>query len=144
MDRSENRDMFEQALTEPNIPQPKRETALSVEEAVEVADEIGYPILVRPSYVLVEGQWRSWMIRRDLLHYMKNAVKINPKHPVLIDRYLTGKEIEVDAISDGETVVIPGIMEHIDVLKSFWRFYSSLPSTESIRKYERKNYRLYD
>ncbi|WP_139891283.1 carbamoyl-phosphate synthase large subunit [Bacillus sp. D386] len=114
VDRSENRDMFEQALTELNIPQPKGKTALSVEEAVEVADEIGYPILVRPSYVLGGRAMEIVDDQEDLLHYMKNAVKINPKHPVLIDRYLTGKEIEVDAISDGETVVIPGIMEHIE------------------------------
>ncbi|QFK70916.1 carbamoyl-phosphate synthase large subunit [Pradoshia sp. D12] len=114
VDRSENRDMFEQALTELNIPQPKGKTALSVEEAVEVADEIGYPILVRPSYVLGGRAMEIVDDQEDLLHYMENAVKINPKHPVLIDRYLTGKEIEVDAISDGETVVIPGIMEHIE------------------------------
>ncbi|WP_148629549.1 carbamoyl-phosphate synthase large subunit [Bacillus sp. E214] len=114
VDRSENRDKFEQALTELNIPQPKGKTALSVEEAVEVADEIGYPILVRPSYVLGGRAMEIVDDQEDLLHYMENAVKINPKHPVLIDRYLTGKEIEVDAISDGETVVIPGIMEHIE------------------------------
>ena len=114
VDRSEDRDMFEHALSELNIPQPKGKTAMSVEEAVEVADEIGYPILVRPSYVLGGRAMEIVEDREDLLHYMKNAVKVNPKHPVLIDRYLTGKEIEVDAISDGETVVIPGIMEHIE------------------------------
>ncbi len=114
VDRSENRDMFEQALCELNIPQPKGKTVLSVEEAVEVADDIGYPILVRPSYVLGGRAMEIVDDRVDLLHYMKNAVKVNPKHPVLIDRYLIGKEIEVDAISDGETVVIPGIMEHIE------------------------------
>ena len=114
VDRSENRDMFEQALSELNIPQPKGKTALSVEEAVEVANEIGYPILVRPSYVLGGRAMEIVEDQDDLLHYMQNAVNVNPKHPVLIDRYLTGKEIEVDAISDGETVVIPGIMEHIE------------------------------
>ena len=114
VDRSENRDMFEHALSELQIPQPQGKTAMSVEEAVAVADIIGYPILVRPSYVLGGRAMEIVDHKEELLHYMKNAVKVNPKHPVLIDRYLTGKEIEVDAISDGETVVIPGIMEHIE------------------------------
>ena len=97
-----------------NIPQPKGKTALSVNEAVEIAKEIGYPVLVRPSYVLGGRAMEIVYKQEELLHYMKNAVKINPKHPVLIDRYLTGKEIEVDAICDGTDVLIPGIMEHIE------------------------------
>ncbi|UII57348.1 carbamoyl-phosphate synthase large subunit [Cytobacillus spongiae] len=114
LDRAENRDKFEQALQELGVPQPKGKTALSVEEAVTIASGIGYPVLVRPSYVL-GGRAMEIVYKEDeLLHYMKNAVKVNPEHPVLIDRYLTGKEIEVDAISDGENVVIPGIMEHIE------------------------------
>ncbi|USK56951.1 carbamoyl-phosphate synthase large subunit [Cytobacillus solani] len=114
LDRAEDRDKFEQALSELCIPQPKGKTALSVEEAVIIANGIGYPVLVRPSYVLGGRAMEIVYKEEELLHYMKNAVKINPEHPVLIDRYLTGKEIEVDAISDGETVVIPGIMEHIE------------------------------
>ncbi|MFJ8266302.1 carbamoyl-phosphate synthase large subunit [Peribacillus asahii] len=114
IDRAENRDKFEHALHELNIPQPKGKTATSVEEAVVIAKEIGYPVLVRPSYVLGGRAMEIVYYEEELLHYMKNAVKINPEHPVLIDRYLTGKEIEVDAISDGKTVVIPGIMEHIE------------------------------
>ncbi|RID87237.1 carbamoyl-phosphate synthase large subunit [Peribacillus asahii] len=114
IDRAENRDKFEQALHELNIPQPKGKTATSVEEAVVIAKEIGYPVLVRPSYVLGGRAMEIVYYEEELLHYMKNAVKVNPEHPVLIDRYLTGKEIEVDAISDGKTVVIPGIMEHIE------------------------------
>ncbi|MDZ5470729.1 carbamoyl-phosphate synthase large subunit [Bacillus sp. 31A1R] len=114
LDRAENRDKFEHALTNLNIPQPKGKTALSVEEAIEIATEIGYPVLVRPSYVLGGRAMEIVYKEEELLHYMKNAVKVNPEHPVLIDRYLTGKEIEVDAICDGETVVIPGIMEHIE------------------------------
>ena len=114
IDRAENRDKFEHALHELNIPQPKGKTATSVEEAVVIAEEIGYPVLVRPSYVLGGRAMEIVYQQEELLHYMKNAVKINPEHPVLIDRYLTGKEIEVDAISDGTTVVIPGIMEHIE------------------------------
>jgi carbamoyl-phosphate synthase large subunit len=114
LDRAENRDKFEQALQSLNIPQPLGKTALSVAEAVEIADEIGYPVLVRPSYVLGGRAMEIVYHQEELLHYMENAVKINPEHPVLIDRYLTGKEIEVDAICDGENVLIPGIMEHIE------------------------------
>ena len=93
---------------------PKGKTALSVEEALEIAKNIGYPVLVRPSYVLGGRAMEIVYKEEELLHYMENAVKINPDHPVLIDRYLTGKEIEVDAICDGKDVVIPGIMEHIE------------------------------
>ncbi|MCH1623847.1 carbamoyl-phosphate synthase large subunit [Fredinandcohnia quinoae] len=114
LDRAENRDKFEQALTELAIPQPKGKTATSVDEAIVIAEEIGYPVLVRPSYVLGGRAMEIVYHTDELLYYMENAVKINPQHPVLIDRYLTGKEIEVDAISDGETVYIPGIMEHIE------------------------------
>jgi carbamoyl-phosphate synthase large subunit len=114
LDRAENRDKFEQALEQLDIPQPLGKTALSVEEAVVIATEIGYPVLVRPSYVLGGRAMEIVYREEELLHYMKNAVKINPEHPVLIDRYLTGKEIEVDAICDGENVLIPGIMEHIE------------------------------
>ncbi|AOH54221.1 carbamoyl phosphate synthase large subunit [Peribacillus muralis] len=114
LDRAENRNKFEKALKDLDIPQPKGKTATSVEEAIVIADDIGYPVLVRPSYVLGGRAMEIVYKQEELLHYMKNAVKINPDHPVLIDRYLTGKEVEVDGISDGKTVVIPGIMEHIE------------------------------
>ncbi|MBB5323750.1 carbamoyl-phosphate synthase large subunit [Anoxybacillus tepidamans] len=114
LDRAENRDKFEQTLSQLGIPQPKGKTAFSVREAVRIAEEIGYPVLVRPSYVLGGRAMEIVYKEEELLHYMEHAVKVNPQHPVLIDRYLIGKEIEVDAISDGETVFIPGIMEHIE------------------------------
>lgn len=114
IDGAEDRDKFEHALSRLGIPQPKGKTAMSVSEAVGIAANIGYPVLVRPSYVLGGRAMEIVYHEEELLHYMKNAVKINPEHPVLIDRYLTGKEIEVDAISDGEDVLIPGIMEHIE------------------------------
>jgi carbamoyl-phosphate synthase large subunit len=114
LDRAEDRKKFEETLKQLGIPQPEGKTVTSVHEAVEIADEIGYPVLVRPSYVLGGRAMEIVYKKEELLHYMEHAVKVNPEHPVLIDRYLTGKEIEVDAISDGETVYIPGIMEHIE------------------------------
>ncbi|MBS4172453.1 carbamoyl-phosphate synthase large subunit [Bacillus sp. FJAT-49736] len=114
LDQAENRDKFEQALMEMNIPQPLGKTAFSVVEAVKIAGDIGYPVLVRPSYVLGGRAMEIVYHEDELIHYMTNAVKVNPEHPVLVDRYLIGKEIEVDAISDGQNILIPGIMEHIE------------------------------
>ncbi|MFC7784434.1 MULTISPECIES: carbamoyl-phosphate synthase large subunit [unclassified Rossellomorea] len=114
LDRAENRDKFEHTLNELGIPQPEGKTAVSVEGAIKIAESIGYPVLVRPSYVLGGRAMEIVYREEELLQYMKNAVKVNPQHPVLIDRYLIGKEIEVDAISDGIDVVVPGIMEHIE------------------------------
>lgn len=114
LDRAENRNKFEAALQELGIPQPLGKTCFTKEEALVIANEIGFPVLVRPSYVLGGRAMEIVYDENDLNHYMINAVKENSEHPILIDRYLTGKEIEVDAISDGETVVIPGIMEHIE------------------------------
>ncbi|OWK97241.1 carbamoyl phosphate synthase large subunit [Kaistella haifensis DSM 19056] len=114
LDRAENRNKFEAALQELGIPQPLGKTCFTKEEALVIANEIGFPVLVRPSYVLGGRAMEIVYDEKDLNHYMTNAVKENSEHPILIDRYLTGKEVEVDAISDGETVVIPGIMEHIE------------------------------
>ncbi|MCW4452523.1 carbamoyl-phosphate synthase large subunit [Kaistella sp. BT6-1-3] len=114
LDRAENRNKFEAALQELGIPQPLGKTCFTKEEALVIANEIGFPVLVRPSYVLGGRAMEIVYDENDLKHYMTNAVKENSEHPILIDRYLTGKEVEVDAISDGETVVIPGIMEHIE------------------------------
>jgi carbamoyl-phosphate synthase large subunit len=114
LDRAEDRDKFEATLTALGIPQPLGKTATNVEDAVIIAESIGYPVLVRPSYVLGGRAMEIVYRKEELLHYMENAVKVNPEHPVLIDRYMIGKEIEVDAISDGKDVYIPGIMEHIE------------------------------
>lgn len=114
LDRAENRNKFERALREIGIPQPLGKTAVSVPEAVAIATEIGYPVLVRPSYVLGGRAMEIVYREEELLHYMEHAVEASPDHPVLIDRYLTGVEIEVDGICDGENVLIPGIMEHIE------------------------------
>ncbi|WP_227395585.1 carbamoyl-phosphate synthase large subunit [Jeotgalibacillus aurantiacus] len=114
LDRAENRDQFEKTLKKLGIPQPEGQTAVSEEEAVSIANRIGYPVLVRPSYVLGGRAMEIVYQEQELRQYMTSAVKASPEHPVLIDRYLTGKEIEVDAICDGENVLIPGIMEHIE------------------------------
>ena len=114
IDRAENRNKFEAALHEIGIPQPLGKTAVSTEEAVVIASDIGYPVLVRPSYVLGGRAMEIVYNESDLIHYMEHAVEASPEHPVLVDRYLTGEEIEVDAICDGENVLIPGIMEHIE------------------------------
>ena len=114
LDRAEDRDKFESSLQALGIPQPEGKTALTVEEAVKVADSIGYPVLVRPSYVLGGRAMQIVYKEEELVPYMEKAVEASPGQPILIDRYLTGKEIEVDAICDGVDVVIPGIMEHIE------------------------------
>lgn len=114
LDRAEDRKEFEALMQRIEIPQPLGKTATSVEEAVSNANYIGYPVLVRPSYVLGGRAMEIVYNEEELINYMTQAVKASPEHPVLIDRYLTGKEIEVDAICDGDTVVIPGIMEHIE------------------------------
>ncbi|AOZ91650.1 carbamoyl-phosphate synthase large subunit [Paenibacillus crassostreae] len=114
IDEAEDRKKFEALLTRLDVAQPNGKTVISVDEAVATADKIGYPVLVRPSYVLGGRAMEIVYSDEELLNYMEYAVKINPEHPVLIDRYMLGKEVEVDAICDGETVLIPGIMEHIE------------------------------
>ncbi|WP_145023652.1 carbamoyl-phosphate synthase large subunit [Paenibacillus sp. Y412MC10] len=114
IDEAEDRKKFEALLSRLQIAQPKGSTVTSVDEAVDTAQSLGYPVLVRPSYVLGGRAMEIVYSDDELLSYMEQAVKINPEHPVLIDRYMLGKEVEVDAICDGETVVIPGIMEHIE------------------------------
>ena len=114
LDRAENRNKFEAALQELGIAQPLGKTCFSKEEAIKIAKEIGFPVLVRPSYVLGGRAMEIVYNDAELEHYMDFAVDVDPEKPVLIDRYMLGKEVEVDAISDGETVVIPGIMEHIE------------------------------
>jgi len=114
IDAAEDRKKFEALLRSLNIAQPEGKTVTSVDEAVVTAQGLGYPVLVRPSYVLGGRAMEIVYSDEELLNYMEVAVKINPEHPVLIDRYMLGKEAEVDAICDGETVLIPGIMEHVE------------------------------
>ncbi|MGG1514836.1 carbamoyl-phosphate synthase large subunit [Paenibacillus oryzisoli] len=114
IDTAEDRKKFEALLKKLAIAQPPGGTVTSVDQAVGTAAQFGYPVIVRPSYVLGGRAMEIVYSDQELLNYMDYAVKINPEHPVLIDRYMLGKEVEVDAICDGETVLIPGIMEHIE------------------------------
>lgn len=115
IDRAEDRHEFEAMLQKLNVKQPRGETATEVEAAVKIAERIGYPVLVRPSYVLGGRAMEIVHVESDLREYMATAVKeISHDAPILVDKYIIGKECEIDAICDGETVVIPGIMEHIE------------------------------
>ncbi|GAA0299209.1 carbamoyl-phosphate synthase large subunit [Gracilibacillus halotolerans] len=114
IDMAEDRDKFEQLLRELEIAQPKGKSVLKLNQAKETAKEIGYPVLVRPSYVIGGSQMEIVYNEEELEAYLEKTDHIEHRHPVLIDKYLTGIEVEVDAISDGETVIIPGVMEHIE------------------------------
>ncbi|ENH98302.1 carbamoyl phosphate synthase large subunit [Gracilibacillus halophilus YIM-C55.5] len=114
IDAAEDRDKFEQLLHDLNIPQPKGRSVRQLDQAKETAHAIGYPVLVRPSYVIGGSQMEIVYNEAELENYLEKTNHIHHRHPVLIDKYLTGIEVEVDAISDGETTIIPGIMEHIE------------------------------
>jgi carbamoyl-phosphate synthase large subunit len=114
IDQAENRHNFEDLMSHLGIPQPPGGTATTVEGALNVAKVIGYPVLVRPSYVLGGRAMEIVHNATELIHYMNRAIELDSKRPVLIDKYFEGKECEVDAIADGERVLIPGIMEHIE------------------------------
>jgi carbamoyl-phosphate synthase large subunit len=114
IDMAEDRHRFEDFLDHLGIPQPPGGTATSIEEAINVAQAIGYPVLVRPSYVLGGRAMEIVHNATELIRYMSGALELGSKHPVLIDKYILGKEVEVDAIADGDRVLIPGIMEHIE------------------------------
>ena len=112
--KAENRQLFEDLLIKLNIPEPKGTTVTKLEDGIKAANEIGYPVLVRPSYVLGGRAMQIVNDDEQLLAYLENAVAIDEKQPVLIDKYIQGRECEVDAICDGKDVFIPGIMEHIE------------------------------
>ena len=114
IDRAENRKRFEELLRGLEIAQPLGCTVTSMSEAVEKSAHLGFPVIVRPSYVLGGRAMEIVYSEKELVNYMERTVQVNHDHPVLIDRYMIGREMEVDAICDGETVFIPGIMEHIE------------------------------
>ena len=114
IERAENRDSFEKILKELNIPQPQGKAVTKIEDGVIAAKEIGYPVLVRPSFVLGGRAMQIVADEEQLKHYLKTAVAIDEDRPVLVDKYIQGKEVEVDAICDGHDVFIPGIMELVE------------------------------
>ncbi len=114
IDRAENRDRFEKILEELQIPQPKGRAVTRIEDGIAAAAEIGYPVLVRPSFVLGGRAMQIVANEEQLRHYLKTAVEIDEDKPVLVDKYIQGKEVEIDAICDGRNVFVPGIMELVE------------------------------
>ena len=114
IDRAENRDAFERVLSELGIPQPNGRAVTNIEDGVAAAAEIGYPVLVRPSYVLGGRAMQIVANEESLRVYLNTAVKIDADRPVLVDKYIVGRELEVDAVCDGARVFVPGIMEHVE------------------------------
>ena len=114
IEKAENRDSFEKIMEELNIPQPKGKAVTNIEDGVAAAAQIGYPVLVRPSYVL-GGRAMQIVANEEMLrHYLKTAVEVDVDKPVLVDKYISGTECEIDAVCDGRDVFIPGIMEHVE------------------------------
>lgn len=114
IERAENRDSFEKILEELEIPQPQGRAVTNIEDGVKAADSIGYPVLVRPSFVLGGRAMQIVANEQQLRQYLKTAVEVDEDKPVLVDKYIIGKEIEVDAICDGRDVFVPGIMELVE------------------------------
>ena len=114
VDAAEDRELFDEILEKCEIPRPKGQTVFTAEEAKKAANELGYPVLVRPSYVLGGQGMRIAVSDEDVEEYIGVINQIAQEHPILVDKYLMGKEIEVDAVCDGEDILIPGIMEHIE------------------------------
>ena len=146
IERAENRDSFERVLSSLGIPQPKGVAVTSLEAGRQAAAEIGYPVLVRPSYVLGGRAMQIVSKPEDLRTYLRTAVAVNEDQPVLVDQYITGKELEVDAICDGTDVFLPGVMELVertgihsgDSISVFPTFSVSPKALEQIEAYTRQ------
>ncbi|MCR5440501.1 MAG: carbamoyl-phosphate synthase large subunit [Lachnospiraceae bacterium] len=146
IDKAENRDSFEKLLEDLDIPEPKGLAVTNIEDGVRAAESIGYPVLVRPSFVLGGRAMQIVSKEKDLRHYLQTAVEIDEDRPVLVDRYISGKELEVDAICDGKEVFIPGIMELVertgihsgDSISVYPTFSVSEKVRETIRDYTRR------
>lgn len=146
IERAEDRDLFEKLLEELGIPEPKGMAVTDIEAGVRAAEEIGYPVLVRPSFVLGGRAMQIVSKEKDLRHYLQTAVEIGIDKPVLVDRYISGKELEVDAVCDGTEVFIPGIMELVertgihsgDSISVYPTFGVSRKVQDKIRDYTRR------
>ena len=114
VDAAEDRELFDEILEKTEIPRAKGQTVFTVDEALKAANELGYPVLVRPSYVLGGQGMQIAVSDEDVVEFMNIINRIKQDHPILVDKYLMGKEIEVDAVCDGQDILIPGIMEHIE------------------------------
>lgn len=114
VDRAEDRELFDEILGEHDIPRPAGRTIFTCEEAIKAANEIGYPVLVRPSYVLGGQGMEIAYNDKDITVYMEIINRSVQEHPILVDKYVVGKEVEVDAVCDGDDILIPGIMEHVE------------------------------
>ncbi len=114
VDAAEDRELFDEILEKCCIPRPKGHTVFTTEEALKAANELGYPVLVRPSYVLGGQGMKIAVSDNDIEEYMAIINRYHQEHPILVDKYLMGKEVEVDAICDGEEILVPGIMEHVE------------------------------
>ncbi|MBR6410482.1 MAG: carbamoyl-phosphate synthase large subunit [Clostridia bacterium] len=114
IDKAENRELFEKLLIELDIPQPPGKTVTNIEDSVRAANEIGFPVLIRPSFVLGGRAMQIVSNEDQIRHYLKTAVEIDVDKPVLLDKYIRGKEVEVDAVCDGTDVFVPGIMELVE------------------------------
>ena len=114
MDRAEDRERFDEVLAKLNIPRPDGRIATSDSEAMKVSQELEFPLIVRPSYVLGGRAMEIVYNEKELERYLREAVIASPDHPILIDEYMTGREVEVDAVADGTDVFIPGIMEQVE------------------------------
>ena len=114
IDRAENRDSFEKIMEALKIPQPNGQAVTDIEAGVRAAKEIGYPVLVRPSYVLGGRAMQIVNCEKSLRRYLQTAVEVDESRPVLVDKYIIGKELEVDAVCDKRDVFIPGIMQHVE------------------------------
>lgn len=114
VDAAEDRELFDEILEECCIPRPAGQTVFTCEEALNAAHELGYPVLVRPSYVLGGAGMQIAIADKDIIEFMEVINRNVQEHPILVDKYLMGKEVEVDAVCDGEDIVIPGIMEHVE------------------------------
>ena len=146
INNAEDRDAFNEIMEKLQIPQPKGQAVFNIEDGIKVAEKIGYPVLVRPSYVLGGRAMQIVGNEKALREYLKNAVDISEDHPILVDKYIIGKELEIDAVCDGKDVFIPGIMELIertgihsgDSISVYPTFSVSQKAKETILDYSKK------